>query len=81
MMGGVAATNANAMPCSRRKLAPREVGRAPSPARDPLVAPGDCTCTTVWADEGVGRGPGGPPYLRNARPILPCIRARLSVLP
>ncbi len=44
----------------------REVGRTPSSARDPLVAPGAALHDAVGADEGVGRGPGGPPYLRRA---------------
>ena len=40
----------------------RHVGRTPSSARDPLVAPLRPTGLVRQADQGVGCGPGGPPY-------------------
>ncbi len=44
---------------------PCQVGRTPSSARDPPDAPWRARVNHLWADEGVGRGPGGPPYLKK----------------
>jgi hypothetical protein len=44
------------------------VGRTPSSAPDPLVRPRYSTPTE--ADEGVGRGPGGPPHIGLSQETL-----------